>query len=500
MLATAPFLLAAGAAPALLSLAPTAEMLTPLAEARALAAGAIALEASSSLTYAGLVLAADLFADAPGRVHLLAKALAAALIALAMAYVFAVRFPALAASILTTACAAFIVAPFSGAADIALAMLLVAATALLCEPAGARLARAHVEGAIVGTLLFLLWTSSPILAFAGFLIASAAPAFGGRLAPRRLAVAVGAAATLAALLEAVSPGFNLARALAASSMLAAPVEFSGQATPFAALAACTAIVIALTAIFGGREFWRSWSAAALVGLAAASAALLARADPAAALMLAAAVAAFSRGSPFYAALFEGHDRASIATALAAALLTLFWGAAGIAGAAQRMMLQQKVARSAPVDIRTQLALVQPGAPTLTDWIADGRFSTPEARQYFAPGPADQSVMLLEAGARARALDARGMDVAILTGGDAACVIAARRDCRADGARAADLAKVVFVPRLDLDPATKAAKGRAEALLYTEFRLVERDPYWEVWVRRGASLPAEVTATLSRGGG
>ncbi|MGE0408309.1 MAG: hypothetical protein AB7P23_03495, partial [Amphiplicatus sp.] len=89
----------------------------------------------------------------------------------------------------------------------------------------------------------------------------------------------------------------------------------------------------------------------------------------------------------------------------------------------------------------------------------------------------------------------GLDVAILTGADAACVIAEKRACEADGAKAADAADVVFAPRLDLDPATAAAKGRAEALLYTEFKLVDQTALWEIWVRRGATLPAELAASF-----
>jgi ketol-acid reductoisomerase len=67
-------------------------------------------------------------------------------------------------------------------------------------------------------------------------------------------------------------------------------------------------------------------------------------------------------------------------------------------------------------------------------------------------------MLLEAADRARQISRYGVDVAILTGADAACVIAEKRACDRDGAAAADGAKVVFVPRLDLDPATAAAEA------------------------------------------
>ncbi|VAV91174.1 hypothetical protein MNBD_ALPHA05-2231, partial [hydrothermal vent metagenome] len=124
----------------------------------------------------------------------------------------------------------------------------------------------------------------------------------------------------------------------------------------------------------------------------------------------------------------------------------------------------------------------------------GRFSTVEAREFFALAPVDQSMMLLEAAGRAKSMAAEGWGVAILTGADTACVLAERRQCEATGDAAASLANVVFVPRLDLDPATTAAIGRAEALLYTEFKLVEQTPVWEIWVRRGATVPASLLST------
>ncbi|MCA8888071.1 MAG: hypothetical protein KDA46_04520, partial [Parvularculaceae bacterium] len=109
----------------------------------------------------------------------------------------------------------------------------------------------------------------------------------------------------------------------------------------------------------------------------------------------------------------------------------------------------------------------------------------------ALAPVDQSAMLLEAASRARALSDEGVEVAILTGPDIACVIASNRDCAVDGPAAAGAANVVFVPRLDVDAGTAAAKGRSEALLYTQFKMVERTPLWEIWVRRGYALPASL---------
>jgi hypothetical protein len=124
-------------------------------------------------------------------------------------------------------------------------------------------------------------------------------------------------------------------------------------------------------------------------------------------------------------------------------------------------------------------------------VEEGRFSTPEAREFFALTPVDQSAMLLEAASRARQLAGAGVEVAFLTGSDTACVIAGVRECRADGPAAANAANIVFVPRLDMDPKTAAAKGRSEALLYTQFRMVEQTALWEIWVRRDAPAPAKL---------
>ncbi len=122
---------------------------------------------------------------------------------------------------------------------------------------------------------------------------------------------------------------------------------------------------------------------------------------------------------------------------------------------------------------------------------EGRFSTPEAREFFALTPVDQSAMLLEAAARARTLAANGLDIAFLTGADTACVLAEDRKCQADGPAAAEKANVIFVPRLEMDPKSAEAKGRAEALLYTQFKMVERTALWEIWVRRDSGAPANL---------
>ncbi len=484
LLAAAPFILAAVSAPALLSFLPTAEMIAPIADARAL----LEMEPGTArpTASAALLLAADAFADAPGRIHLIAKALAAALVAVPMAILSATRLPALAAALLTGELAAGLAAPFSGPSDLALAAFLLVAIALLCPAARESPARARVEGVIAAGAMFVLWTLSPAFTLGGFFVLAVAPCLGAGDNAVRLPVALAGFAALSILAEGVAPGFNLEQARIAFSMVAdAP---AGEARIAGGLAASAAIVVACAAIVGGAGRWRGWGVAAGIGVLASAAAILAGADPSPALLSAAAIAAFTAASPFYEALLRGRDRAGVAIALAVAALTLFWSAAHIALAGGRLLMQSAAARAAPSDIRAELALVQPGAPTIARWVAEGRFSTPEARDLFALAPVDQSAILLDAAMRARSFAARGLNVAILTGADAACVIATSRPCRAGGAEAVDSASVVLVPRLDLDPATAAAKGKAEALLYTEFRLAELTPLWEIWIRRGAGLP------------
>lgn len=494
LLAALPFVLAAAFAPALLSLAPTVDLIAPIADARAVAGGAAPLSAEAAPLYSLLLLLGDGFADAPGRIHLVAKAFAAALVVCPLVYFSSVRFPAAMSVLFAAALAAYVAAPFSGPEEIALALFLVAALAFACAPADDSARRARAEGALGGVLLAALWLSSPAFALAGFVALSACPFLTGPAGLRRYASALVVFIALAGLCELLSPGLNLVRASAASGLFSNGVFIGGEsAVALGGVAASSAIVIFCAAVFGGGEYARGWGAGLALIAVAFVAARLSGANPTPVFLFGAAFAALSVSSPFYDGVFRSHDRASTALAISAASLTLFWTASLIAHGAGQFVLQQRVAAEAPANIRAELALVQPGGPTIAKWVEEGRFSTPEARELFALGPVDQSAMLLEAAAQAKKIASHGVDVAILTGSDAACVIADRRKCRADGASAASAANVVFVPRLDLDPATAAAKGRSEALLYTEFRLAEQTPLWDVWVRRGASLPAAFAA-------
>ncbi|MFZ5615850.1 MAG: hypothetical protein ACOZAA_00810 [Pseudomonadota bacterium] len=490
ILAAAPFILAALFSPALLSLAPTVEVIAPIADARAVVSGAASIADAASPFNLALLVAGDLFADTPGRIHLAAKAVAAILVAFPLAYFAAARFPAAQAALLTASVAAFVAAPFAGPLEISLALFMALAVALLTAPADESALRARIEGGLAGAILFALWTSHPIFALLGFLALSACPFLTGRRRLERYFLALGGALALAAASEVLAPGLTLARASAASGALNGAESLVGVvgAWGLAGVAASTIIVIFAAAVFGGRDYAKGWLAAGVFLVVSFFAVRLAGAQSTPLFALAAAIAVFSVASPFYDGVFRHHDRASIAVAGSAAALTLFWTAAILVQSAGQFALQFRTAATSAADVRTAFGLVQPGGPSIARWIEEGRFSTPEARELFALAPVDQSAILLEAVDRARALTREGIEVAFLTGADTACVIADARACGADGPAAAMGAKVVFVPRLDFDAATAAAKGRSEALLYTEFKMVERTPLWDVWVRRGVSLP------------
>ncbi|MBI1366213.1 MAG: hypothetical protein GC153_09700 [Alphaproteobacteria bacterium] len=496
LLAAAPFVFAAFLAPALLSLKPTAEMIGPIADARAIAAGGAPLKSSSAPFYSLLLLAADRFADSPGRIHLLAKGIAAALVAGPLAYLCAARFPAALSVLMTAALAAYAAAPFSGPQDVALAFFIVTATALICSSADNSASRARIEGVIAAAGLVILWLLSPAFSLAGFVTLAFSPLLAGLSGASRYSLAAILFVAGALLIEAAAPGMNIARAHAASAVFSARAAVGGEgAIALTGMAASGVVVIAAAAIFGGPEHWRSWGAGAGLLLVSLVAARFAEANATPIIVMAAALACFSTASPFYDGIFSGHDRASISIAVAAASLTLFWTGAIAVHAAGQFFLQHRTTLGAPENIRAELGLVQPGGPTIARWIEEGRFSTPEARDLFALAPVDQSEMLLEAAAHAKKIASYGLDVAILTGADAACVIAEKRACRPSGEKAANSAKVVFVPRLDLDPSTADAKLNSQALLYTEFKLVEQTPLWDVWVRRGATLPEDALKGL-----
>jgi len=500
--AAAFFVAAAVMSPALLSLSPTVDLLAPIAEARAAIAGEANLATLDAPLFLMLLAAADLLVETPGRVHLVAKALAALMIILPFAFLSATRFPSLFAAIATAALAAFVAAPFSSISEIGLALLMVCGLSFVSVSADDTPSRARLEGLSGGVLLFALWLLNPAMALIGFVLLSVCPFLTGRFGLWRYVSALFMFVLFAVVSEMLAPGINAVRASVAPEALNLSAVMKGGESAFGLGGAAYAalIVIFSAAVFGGGGHWKNWAAAGGLLLAGLIAARLSGANALPVFALSAGLACFSVASPVYDGLFRDHDRASVATALSAAALTLFWtGAIGVHAAGQ-FALQYQAARLAPENIRSELALVQPGGPTIAKWVEEGRFSTPEAREFFALTPVDQSAMLLEAASRARKMSAKGLDVAFLTGADTACVLADRRECQADGPAAANKAKVVFVPRLEMDAKTAEAKGRAEALLYTQFKLVEQTALWEIWVRRDFVAPAglfQISDTLYR---
>lgn len=489
--AALPFMIAALAAPALLSLSPTADMIAPIAEARSVAGGEASLLNADAPFYLLLLMAADLFAESPGRIHLVAKAFSALLVVYPFAYFASSRFPSMQAALFTGALAAYVAAPFAGPAEFGLALFLTCAFCFVSPSADDGAGRARMEGLVAGVFLYALWLLNPVYSLAGFIALSACPFLSGGSGLSRYAATLFSFALLAALAEAQAPGINLARASAASGVMNLSIAYTGGegALGLSGVAVSAVVVLMTAIIFGGREHRRGWISAFGLGVMALISARIVGASAMPVFVMMAAIACFGVASPFYDGLFRNHDRASVSVALATATLSLFWTCAIAVHAIGQFSLQYQTAQAAPENIRTELALVQPGGPTIARWVEEGRFSTPEAREFFALTPVDQSAMLLEAASRVRELSAQGLDVAILTGSDTACVLAKRKLCHADGPAAATAANVVFVPRLDLDPATKEAKSRAEVLLYTEFRLVDQTALWEVWVRRGSVAPA-----------
>lgn len=492
--AAAPFAIAAAISPALLTLRPTAEMLAPIAEARAVAEGAKSLAAAADPLMTLSLIAADMLADTPGRIHLAAKAIAAATLAVMFASLGAVRFPLALNAVLAAGLAGVLAAPYSGGGDLALGALFVAATALLASPAEGRLRLAVQEGVLAATLIFALWLSHPAAWIAGVIVLCVSPFLSERAGLARYAVTLGGFLVLIAAAESVAPGLAHARADRVAGLFAgaAALKFGVVASGGAVSAVA---VVAAAAVFGGAAHARASFAGGLVWLCATALGAALGVDAALMFVLAASLAAFSVASPFYDGLFEAHDRATVAASGLVATLTFFAAATLGLGAAGNLELQARVAAAAPSDLRAAFALAQPQGPQVARWIEEGRFSTPEARAFFALSPADQSEAFLSAARAARAFADKGLDVAILTAADAGCVLVRTRNCHADGLSAAGAAEIVFVPRLDLDPETAAARGRSEAMLYSEFRLAAETPFWDIWVKRGAKVPAQLLVAL-----
>ena len=485
-----PFILAAFFAPALLSLSPTIDMLAPIAQMRGALSGEVAFETTGAPFYLLLLAAGDFFADSPGRIYLIAKALGAIFVTASMAYFSISRLPIIQGAALTGALAGFVASPFGGPAELALAIFLSCSFCFVAASADTAPGRARFDGVLAGFCLFALWLFNPVFSLAAFLVLSACPFLSGPNGLTRYASTLAIFALMAGLIELAAPGINIARAEAASGTLSMSIQFQGGegALGLGGVSVSAVLVLAMTAVFGGREHIRAAAAAGALGLVAFVAARFADANALPVFIFVATIAAFSVASPFYDGLFRNHDRASVSVALGAAVLPVFWAVTMILHAGGQFALQHQTTALAPDNIRSELALVQPGGSMIASWIEEGRFTTVEAREFFALAPVDQSAMLLEAVGRAKQMSADGHAVAILAGTDAACVIGDNRTCHADSNDAAAAAGIVFVPRFDLGAEALKAKGRAEALLYTEFKLVEETPFWEIWERRSRVDP------------
>ncbi len=485
--ASTPFVMASGFAPALLSLNATADALGPVADARAVAAGAGDPTRETAPYFLALITLADRFVAAPGRALLVAKAIAAVLAAYPMAYFASVRLPTIACVGLTATIAAFVVAPFNGASDLALAYFLVVSTALVLSPADEGWDRAIFEGLLCGGLIFALWLLNPVFALAALLVLSACPFLTGFAGLARYATAFGALLTFVAFAEIAAPGINGSRSAAAAALASAGAgaAVGGVGVWGVAGAAASAVAaIGAATVFGGKEHARGWGAAIGFMAVAFLAAGFAGAQPAPAFALAAVIAVFSIASPFYDGVFRDHDRASVVAAGVAAALTLFWIAAVCAQATAQLEVQFRAGEAAPATVKSALGVVHPSREQLAEWRAR-RGALGQKARAAGEAPIDQSDMLIEAAREAIRSVQEGVSVAFLTGADIACVLAPTRECKPDGRAAAAEAGVVFVPRVDLTAAAQAEKERSEALLYTEFKLAEQTAFWEIWVRRSA---------------
>ena len=491
-LAIVPFVVAAASAPGLLSVAPIIDLMSPLAEAKAVAAGAASLKSAEAPLFTVLLLLADRFSATPGEAYLAAKAIAGGVVGVVFALIASRRLPTGWVVCASAALAAYAAAPFTSRADLALALFLPYALLVFTAPSIDSIPRALRSGALAGALLFSLWIASPAFALVGVAALLACPFLTGGYGVWRYGAALGGFCAILVVSELMAPGLFGERLAALTALR----PFDPPAAPAGALNGSVAgvgvgalILLIAIATFGGEKAWRGWAgAAAFLGLSLLAArASGARTEPA--FVAAVGMAVLSTASPLYAGVFRQPDRAVIALAGTAASLAYFWTIAIAFDAAAQISVQARAGRDAPADILAAFGVAQQGDATIARWIAEGRFTTAEARELFEIQPMDQSAILLDAAARTRAFASGGVDVAILTSVDAACVLALSRKCHADGRKAADAASVVFAPRLDLDKATAEINDRAEALLYTEFKLAEQTLFWDVWVRRGASVPA-----------
>lgn len=488
--AAAPAIAAALAAPALLTTTEIVDLIGPIADARALAAGDGEVLKSSSLFYLAMLSAADSIFATPGRILLGAKALSALIAATAVIAIACVRFPFAQTALLAASTAAFVAAPFSGVNETLLALLAAAAIAFVCAPAQSSKTRALAEGALGGGVLATLWMSSPALALIGAVALTACPFISGRGGFLRYAAAILVVGGLIASFELLFPGSIVARAETVTSTVNSLRDHRISTSTFASteigLGAC--FVLVLAAVFGGATYRGNvWTALAFLLFGAAGAAMVG-ANASLVFVFSAAIAVFSTSSPFYDGIFRAHDRASVAISGAVGVIALGLGALICMQAAEQFVLQARSTAPASEKNASPFAITKLTQKSNSHWIDDGRIIERELTPDESPEASDQARLLLNVAARVRTLDAAGFKVAILANSDIACVIVGNNDCSADGRTAAARANVVISPRLSLGAGGVSTKERLEGLLYSEFRRIEETPQWDLWVRRDVSLP------------
>ena len=493
-----PLILFAGLAPFFLSLSSTIELIGPIADARAASAGVKSASATAPF-YQFLLTLAERFAPTPGRIYLVAKAIAAILAAFPLAYFVAVRFPMVKAIAICIAVTAVIVAPFSGPSEIALAYFVVLAVGLLCPPTDESRNRAAFEGGLTAGLLFALWMLSPAFLVAGLLALLACTFLTGGNGLTRFASAFLSFVVIALLAELTSPGINVARTAALTGKLNGGLSGDSIMTTELAGGAISALVVLFTAVvFGGREHVKAWLVSGFFALGGVIACGYAGANPALVFIAAAGMAVFSMASPFYDGVFRVHDRASIAAAVAVATLSLFWTGLVAVQVIGQLHLQRQISASSDTLLSRDYAIVHAqGQRTMEIANGIGAAGVMLKRVQEMPAQEGHTDALREVLARLRRLTNDGVSVALLTRADTACVLVAVRRCRSNGWDAANDANVVFVPRIDLEKGAKEIRAQSEALLYTDFTLAERMLFWDVWVRRDIAIAPEAI-TFGRG--
>ena len=490
VLMAAPFIWATYHAPALLNIAPMLDKMAPLAEMRAVMQGQLGLSEIEAPFASLLLMLGAQFAESPGRIHLVSKMLAGLMVGVPLAFFAMGRLPVLHAALLVAGVVAFLTSPLSGVMDMGIAMLLALAVAFLAAAPKASGARAMIDGIFAGGLLYALWLLSSPMALSGFVLLSFCPFLSGDRGLARYLAVLLCFGVLSLIAELCAPGINMARAAAGdlilpnlSAIWSTPAGFGLNAVVVSA-----GMIVLAVLIFGGASSRAVWFSVATLMVLGFGAARLSGANPAPVFVVAILLACFCVRSPFYQGIFGQHDRASISLALLAAGLSVFWSLALIGNATRQFMMQHQLVAVSERAQYAQFGMVQPGGALFAKWVEQGRFSAREASAFLGPNMVDQMVMLQDAAGRVRAMSAQGVDVAILTAADTACLFSTARACHEDGTQAAAASNVIFVPRRHLEQASEDIKRSAEALLYTEFKLAEQTALWDIWVRRGTALP------------